>query len=278
MTGGPDDTWAGLLPYDAERVLNSSYVIKFPQSLCAGLGNSEKRKKRLRKLEGCGKTWAVYQCEDCGKQHKVPNSCGIRGCPTCSPFYGEDIRRKYEVLLRNYEGNVRKVELTWGPDVLSRDNLKYIFDLFCMVFDTFWKNYVVALEVSPHGSIHCHALVVGRYVPQSELSRRSAELTGRPIVYISRANCGRRAIRYALKDVVKGARFVNDKLATRYFMATEGMRLIRSKGLMYGKGKKEYSPLRCTCGGKLKWVLTITDAEYGFNSVPVYRRFDRPPD
>jgi hypothetical protein len=186
------------------------------------------------KFRLCGKVGIGFSCPSCGHKQFVPNSCGIRGCPVCGKYQFARIYRRYgEALKRLPQYNLRKVELTAGHIPLDKASLNEWFTAATKVLDHFWKSYFVGLEVSPSGHVHLHAITAGRYVPQRELSRVAGEMLDRPVVYISRNS----KVKYLLKDVAKAPEFNSEDLRIRYFLATRGLRMFRSRGLLYGLGE-----------------------------------------
>jgi hypothetical protein len=151
------------------------------------------------------------------------------------------------------QDKLRKVELTFGHATLDKASLQAVYHDMQTVLDSFWKTYFVALEVSPSGHVHCHAIVCGAYVGQKVLSAKADEVMGRPVVWISR----NAKVAYLIKDCAKVPEFESEDLRIRYFLATRGVRMYRSRGLLYGIGKKgDGSELRgghlCPkCGGDM---------------------------
>jgi hypothetical protein len=237
------------------RKLNLLSVNKYDEFLASRFP------KLWAKYRVCGQFGIGFHCDDCGTDQYVPNSCGVRGCPTCGKYQYQRLYKRYDRALKGLpQHNLRKVELTAGKIELTKESLNAWFTAACKVLDVFWSSYFAGLEVSPGGHVHLHALTSGRYVGQRELSRMADKMLGKPIVWISRNG----KVRYLIKDAAKVPEFKSADLRIRYFLATRGLRMFRSRGLLYGLGDVDGHKSGCACplcGGSLRCVGLISPVE-----------------
>jgi hypothetical protein len=224
----------------------------------------------------CGSKVMGVACESCDKRYFVPVSCGVRGCPTCGGHYLRRLLSRYiPALKRQPQHAIKKVVLTYGHlDEITHDRLSEIYRDFQRVLNRFWKTYVCGLEISPGGSIHVHAIVVGQYVSHKRLSKESFSVFGRPICHISRGD----NLRYMMKDVCKQPDFKSDTLRIQYFEATRHLRMFRSRGGLYNTGTED-SVFQChVCGGSLFFesILDLKEVS-SFPFCVLYSRWSREP-
>jgi len=250
-----------------ERILQYSTVNKFSAFLDT---YSEKLSLKYR---SCGREGIGFSCPSCGRHQYVPKSCGIRGCPTCGKYQFARIYARYDDALKRLPQHcLRKVELTAGHIPVDKASLNEWFTAACGVLDLFWKGkglgWFAALEVSPYGHVHLHAITAGRYVGQKALSAAADNVLGRPVVWISRSS----KVRYLLKDCAKVPEFKSEDLRIRYFLATQGLRMYRSRGLLYGLGK---SPARG--GFRLGHGCPCCGTEMVFDGVECRKVVSLPP-
>ena len=249
------------------RILKSLSVNKFEAFLDT---YSEKLSLKYR---SCGLDGIGFSCPSCGHHQYVPKSCGIRGCPTCGKYQFARLYRRYDNALKRLpQHHLRKVELTAGHLPIDKASLNEWFTAACEVLDLFWKGkglgWFAALEVSPGGHVHLHAITAGRYVGQKALSAAAAEKLNRPVVWISRNS----KVRYLLKDCAKVPEFKSEDLRIRYFLATRGLRMYRSRGLLYGLGK---NPVRS--GFRLGYGCPCCGTEMIFDGVECRQVVSTPP-
>lgn len=212
-----------------------------------------------------------FECGSCGKKHYVPKSCGIRGCPVCGKYQYQRLYRRYgKALAQLPQGQLRKVELTGGHIPIQQDELSGWYSRALKVLRAFGWSYVAGLEVSPRGSVHLHAIVCGQYVAQRRLSEKAAEVLGSPVVWISRGS-PKVQVRYLLKDVAKAPEFASEDLRARYFLATRGLRMFRTHGLLYGLGEdvKAGCQFCDDCGGVMHWVGEVDMSLVGRTPPPL---------
>jgi hypothetical protein len=257
------DSWGDL---EADNRLNLLYVNKSDSGSVFERHLESNHPDLHEKYKNCGKRPLGFGCADCGKRWYLPNSCGIRGCPVCGRYQLARFYRRYLPAVRGIpQHRLRKVELTYGHmEGMNRDKLNAVYGDFQRVLNSYWDTYVVGLEVSPGGHVHCHALVAGRYVGQKTLSRRAAEVMDRPVVWIRRGG----KLRYMLKDVAKAPEFKTEQLRVAYFEATRGLRMFRSRGGLYGLGGGEKRFVCPDCGGGL---LYEGDYDESWNCSILYR-------
>lgn len=246
------------------RELNSITVNKFDAFL------------RLRfpelgeKYRVCGRSGFEFSCGSCGKTEFIPKSCGIRGCPSCGKYQYQRLYRRYGTALKGMpQGNLRKVELTGGHLPITKGDLNDWYKKACEVLDCFWGSWVAGLEVSPRGSVHLHAITSGSYVGQAELSRKALEVLGSPVVWISRPE--KLPVRYLIKDVAKTPDFKSEDLRIRYFLATRGLRMFRTRGLLYGLGQdvKAGCHFCDDCGGVMHYIGEVESPLVGRTPPPL---------
>lgn len=162
-----------------------------------------------------------------------PNSCSVRGCPTCGGYQVARLYGRYLPKCRDAK-RLKKVELTSGHDVNSAEELRAFGDKCGKVLSRFWNSWFMALEISSTGHVHCHALVDGSWVSQRALSAEADRVIGKPVVWISRSKPS--LLRYLIKDCVKLATLVDDAKRIAFFVLTRGVRMFRSRGFFYRIG------------------------------------------
>lgn len=220
------------------------------------------------KYRVCGQVGFEFECGSCGKNKFVPKSCGIRGCSVCGKYQYQRLHRRYQQALATLpQQNLRKVELTGGHIPITKEGLKAWYDEACKVLDYFWGSWVAGLEVSPTGSVHLHAITSGSYVGQAALSKKAGEILGTPIVWISRNT----KVRYLIKDLAKTPDFNSEDMRIRYFLATRGLRMFRTRGLLYGLGEdiRTGGHFCDDCGGVMKYVGEVIPSCAGHTPPPV---------
>ena len=233
------------------RLLHSLSVNKFVSFLALRFP------ELAEKYRVCGHSGFEFACGSCGKMEFIPKSCGIRGCSSCGKYQYQRLYRRYGTALKGLpQGNLRKVELTGGHIPITNDDLNEWYKKACKVLDCFWPSWVAGLEVSKRGSVHLHAIVSGSYIGQAALSKKAVEVlgSGSRVCWISRP--AKLPVRYLIKDVAKSPEFASDDLRIRYFLATRGLRMFRTRGLLYGLGKDVRAGCHfCDdCGGVMLYV------------------------
>lgn len=227
----------------------------------------------------CREAPILFRCE-CGHGFRVPNSCGVRTCPDCGEFAEARLVKRYASAFRDLRrpDRVRLVTLTAAYPTISPASYRAVYRQFQEVLGLYWDTYLCSLQVSPKGMVHCHAMVYGDFVAQSELSDSAREVLGCPVVDIRRVYNVREAVRYVVRYAVRSPEFVNPKLRCDYFEATRRVRLVRSRGAVYGLGEKKPSFCCPDCGGALCYEGTWNGA-LGLSEWPLYSRSPvRPPD
>lgn len=240
-----------------------------------------RRSSVYERYRSCRVAPILFRCE-CGRGWRVPNSCGVRTCPDCGEYFEARLVRRYAPVFRDLKrpDRERLVTLTAGHIPLTRDGLRSVYRQFQAVLGLYWDTYLCVLQVSAHGSVHCHALVYGDFVAQSELSdsARSVLGDGGRVVDIRRVGNVREAVRYVVRYAVRSPKFDTPKLRCDYYDATRGVRLVRSRGIAYGLEKKKPSFCCPDCGGVLHYE-GVGNSEFGLSEWPFYSRSPvRPPD
>lgn len=205
----------------------------------------------LYDFEKCrGSTEAIRErwvfCIDCFRYRKVIPSCGQRNCPRCQKKQSKRILEKYGPAFANVStGYGRRwivVNLT-GFDV-PRGNLVDYVEYYAHHVKKFLKKHylggLVAIEHTYHEHtkeyfVHAHALCIGDYQNQEELSAEFGRFVwvqdfskDKKGVLRTAGQAVSAGLRYVVKYISKGVALEDDELES-----VKGMRYIWTFGELY---------------------------------------------
>jgi hypothetical protein len=252
-----------------------------------------KRRRRLvrkaRQLIECGQLIRLQRCTNCGepdaKAAYVLTRCDLRCCPTCArrraDLFRDRVRRRWEEGERPGWMSLYFLTFTlrYGPESeedLSIDGLNRRRRLVLDGVRRCWRRYLkprgramaFAVEVSPRGAVHVHALYHGRRPDVTVLRMLYMERVGdSPQLRAQYVRQPLKAIRELAKYMVKAAspkradilrggagEFTDPELAARVEVAFSGERLVECLGKWRGTETEDDEPdaapspcRRCGC-------------------------------
>jgi hypothetical protein len=272
--------------------------------------------KKARALIACGSFARVQRCGSCGQVDAntavIECGCGLRACPRCSRRRADVVRKRLQHKWcaserpRTMGLYLLTFTLRYDPsssDDLSLDGLKRRKQIVREAVAFVWKRYLkargralaLALEVSPRGAVHVHALYHGRR-PDLQLLRSAYMFKAgdSPFVnsrYVQKpAKAIRELAKYMLKaaspkrpQVFRGARgqFVHPVLAARAEVAFSGDRLFECFGTWRGANEDEdipeQAPHTCAHCGSSRWAhesvrVVVLLAELPYDWIPRFGR------
>lgn len=249
-------------------------------------------KRAALSLVSCGSTATRDVCPECGRASmltiSIDTSCGLRCCPMCARRRANNLRarldRKWCEGRRPRDMGLYLLTFTLrydpgSPDDLSVEGLKRRRKLVRDAVGFVWKRYLkprglslaLAVEVSPRGAVHVHALYHGHRPDARQL--RSAymfQVGDSPVVNCKYVRNPAKGIREVVKYLGKAASprnpriirggvgdFINPVLAARAEVAFSGARLFECLGAWRGADVDEDAPERephaCPHCGGTKW-------------------------
>jgi len=216
----------------------------------------------------CGRDFITIHCLACGHQRLIRAGSRDRTCPVCQKSIYEKIFQRYKEILKN-RANLKFLTLTAKP--VRKQSVEYVrFLASCLnrflhrkPYDRLIKGLLATVECkkTSYGWFyyHIHCLIDGGFLNQAQISRDWRQISGFPIVHITRIRRTRnRALRYVLKYVLKGMNFDDSKDRADFRASFKGVRLIRSYGdfyaLEYRSSPHVYFPCP-RCGAVKSWVV-----------------------
>jgi hypothetical protein len=251
--------------------------------------------KKARQLLECGQRVRFRRCGGCGtadgKSARILTRCDLRSCPACARRRADDFRAKLSGLWDRGE-KPRKVGLylitftlrydPTSPDDLSVEGLqrrkKQLLDGIRYVWRSYLKKrgraMAFAVEVSPRGAVHAHALYHGHRPDARQLDIGYSLRTGGSHPHIDYVRKPHKAIREVAKYMVKAAspkkmrilaggvgEFVDPELAARAEVAFSGDRLVECLGAWRGAAEEtaeaEAPATPCPRCGACAWRFEV---------------------
>ncbi len=244
--------------------------------------------RKAQRLRDCGRMIAVRQCGTCGDHvaasARLLTTCQLRSCPTCARYLANDARRKarevIEALPRVPACSFYAVHFTSkfdpaDPAEFEVAALKERCQLVKKAAAYVWRRVlkhpgagmVAALEVSPSGMAHVHALYYGRFQDVNLVRAAWLEkMPDSPQLRIDQVKNPEQAVPEVFKYMLKCASprgrgekggFVDPRLAARVELALHGKRRTESYGVFRGLKAEEEppeeapQPMACgTCGNQ----------------------------
>ncbi len=225
--------------------------------------------KKARALMTCGQFARLRRCGSCGVADpgsvRVECACDLRSCPTCARRRADVARARLDGAWRD-GARPRKMSLYFltftlrydpaDPADLSVEGLQRRKKIVREAVGYVWKKYLkktgramaIAVEVSPRGAVHIHALFHG-YRPDVRVVRETYQFRAgdSPFVnckYVQRpAKAIRELAKYMMKAsspknvrLLRGGRgeFIDPVLAARAEVAFSGDRLFECLGAWRG--------------------------------------------
>jgi predicted RNA-binding Zn-ribbon protein involved in translation (DUF1610 family) len=205
----------------------------------------------------------VY-CASCGHEIRFPIKCRERFCPTCAPYRSSRARKRIKWVLSQVqtrgETRLRLVTLT----IRSQKDVATMCTRLLRSFRTLrnrraWKKhcsggiYVIEITKSPEGwHAHIHAIVVGTYFPQREISQQWRSITGSPVVDI-RLIRSQKAVNYVCKYVTTPS--VTPEYVQSVSQALAHLRLWSTFGILHSINTKYVVPeYHCPSCGSTSWM------------------------
>jgi hypothetical protein len=248
--------------------------------------------KKARALISCGQFARLRRCDTCGVADpasvRVECACDLRSCPTCARRRADVARARLDTAWRT-GARPRRMSLYFltftlrydptNPADLSVDGLKRRKKIVRDAVGYVWKKYLktngramaIAVEVSPRGAVHIHALFHG-YRPDVSRLRETYQFRAgdSPFVnckYVQRpAKAIRELAKYMMKAssqrnvrLLRGGRgeFIDPILAARAEVAFSGDRLFECLGAWRGLDDDtdlpDASPVACAHCGSRVW-------------------------
>ena len=232
--------------------------------------------RKARALLACGQFARVQRCGTCGnidqRSARVLCDCDLRSCPTCARLRADDFRGRLGEKWRAGERprGMGLYFLTFtlrydpsSPEDLSVEGLQRRKQIVRAAVGAVWKKYLkrrgramaLAVEVSPRGAVHVHALYHGRRPDVGTLRRTYMFHVGdSPMVNLRYVRKPAKGIRELAKYMTKAAspkkvrllrggcgEFVDPVLAARAEVAFSGDRLFECMGAWRGADDDEES-------------------------------------
>ena len=219
------------------------------------------------KRHSCNREFLTLHCMKCGYWHRILSGSKDRTCPACSYELYLRAYRRYKAIMDGCS-NLKRLTLTWKPvkrqsaDIVRQMGKALIRLFHRKRYSRLWKGILAVVECKKTRSgmfyYHIHCIVSGGYVPQGVISQDWREVSGFPIVDIRRiSRTPRRALRYVLKYIMKGA-LLNPQDRADFKESMKGVRYVRSYGefynLKYRTGRHVYFPCP-NCGAVKSWVI-----------------------
>jgi len=238
----------------------------------------------------CGRGFLTLQCLKCGCRHQVRAGSRDRTCAACAKEMYDRIYERYENIISD-SPNLKLVTLTSKPvpsqhPEIIRSLVKALNRfLHRKIYRKNWKATLGSIECKKTESgmfyYHLHLIVSGKYIPQKRISIDWKEVSGFPIVHITRIfRTPKRALRYVLKYVLKGFGFDDNKDRQKFKDSMKGVRYIHSYGeyynFQYSRGKHVYFPCPL-CGSINCWVVLEYCHVVDLIEGKAYLNEDQPP-
>lgn len=216
-------------------------------------------------LNCCNISHELY-CSNCMDVKKVPYHCGLRFCEFCSKKRFFMLRDKYKDFVEK-QHRLKFITLTYG--IVKEFNADILTD--CrkkankLLKDRYNGGlYAFELKKKENGVyVHLHALVVGKYHKQKELSEQWEKITGKSIVDIREVRRDNKtkingsyvnAIHYILKYITKMDDTFNTSDKIKLYHSLYKKRFVQSFGSFYNvKTDKNDDFLYCDCGYKYEF-------------------------
>lgn len=237
------------------------------------------------KLDTCCQSGRVLTCGT--HQVFVPVRCDLRICDSCCERHGKRIKLRYGQILQDaVQGHYRRShrlkfltltkhnpEKITDPERLHHTIKRFLKDVRKLINTVYAKKNgcgaLAVLEVTRNFTIHCHVIVYGPYIPQSELSTRWNKITGDSRVVDIRQVKGepKRALNYTFKYIAKAAAFDEPVDYATYLAALSGIRRVHSFGIFFNfkVNETESEPSVCPkCGKELYF-----DKDFHFEFGPI---------
>lgn len=218
----------------------------------------------------CYRPFLTIVCRHCGCVHRVLSGSPDRTCSACQyPLY-ERLLDHYSGVLNQIRGRISFLTLTSRPiREQSADHVrllgKQVNQLFhrrpyCRV----WHGVLAVVEckktIDGLFYYHVHCVLVGGYVPQSQISRDWRSISGHSIVNISEIKRMRSktVLKYALKYILKGFAFSDERDIETFRATMKGVRYVRSYGEFYDSRyhSATHVAFRCPdCQSTYCWIV-----------------------
>jgi hypothetical protein len=262
--------------------------------------HGKRRRNFVRKAElvgECGQRVRYKRCGGCGaadaQSARVLTRCDLRSCPACARRRANDFRGKLTDLYdrgpkpRNMALYLITFTLRYDPtsaDDLSIGGLQRRKQKLLDGVRYVWRRYLkprgramaFAVEVSPRGAVHVHALYHGRRPDARQLDMAYAFRTGGSHPHIDYVRKPHKAIREVAKYMVKAAspkklrllvggvgEFIDPELAARAEVAFSSDRLVECLGAWRGAGddadadEAEAPAVPCPHCGGTTWHVEV---------------------
>lgn len=232
--------------------------------------NRAKQRKIVRqagRFMRCGQSYVTTSCIDCKQVYVGPVRCESRICQGCARKYAARIRANQLAIIKrieDYPGNklmfLTATMRSTGvfPTTLE---LRQINRNFRLLVNTLYQKREGAggfsvMELSPGGMLHIHALIYGKYIPQSTISKTWLAITGDSmIVDVRRAYGVSRCLNYLLKYITKQPQGYDSAQLAKYMAAHIGVRRLHSYGVFYGTGLLRFESCPCyKCKGNMRLI------------------------
>jgi hypothetical protein len=271
------------LPFQIQRLTLDEYRTQAAAGLrrhaLFHVAHGKRRRNFVRKashLLECGQRVLFRRCEGCAAPDtgsaRVLTRCDLRLCPSCSRRKVEKFRDRVTALFEHGERPRRMslyaITFTLKYDPTSEDDLSIqgLKRRKTVILDSVrhvWRRYLrsrgramaFAVEVSPRGAVHVHALYHGRRPDARQLDMLYACRSGGSHLHIDYVKKPRKAICEIAKYMVKAAsprnlrilagavgEFIDPELAARAEVAFSGDRLVECLGTWRGAGSEEDEP------------------------------------
>jgi len=159
--------------------------------------------------------------------------------------------------------------LTWkpvkkqNPEVVRAIGKAFVKLLHRKRYKIMWRGILAVIECKKREKdgdfyYHIHAIVEGGYIPQQVISNDWREISGFPVVWISKIRRKRGALKYVLKYLLKGSLFKEAKDREDFKKSMRGVRFVRTYGDFYNykEDRGVHYAYPCPiCGSKKCWVV-----------------------
>lgn len=212
-----------------------------------------------------GQGWVAYCSQDPSHFHQfIPRSCNLRICPICAKNLAYRLRSKYDELIQRMyvpaSWSFKHVILTAKREADLAAQLKEGNKAVRKLYKRLWgrrkgAGAIVSFEVGESGNqVHWHLLILGPYYKQALISDIWNELTGNPVVWVTKVERDR--VSEILKYVTKGLSELSPDEAIQIYLALKGQRRVRTFGCFYGvKVLPEPMIKVCpVCGARLAYM------------------------
>lgn len=209
----------------------------------------------------CGKKVIRLKCKCCGAVCFRVYKCGHRLCQDCAKQKSRELFFELKEIIKRtkvpFGMRYKLITLTIRHKEFKEavnQAVKGLSKFFHNVLEPNGIGAFAHLELSPKGVVHWHILYLGKYLPQAQLSREWARITGdSPIVDI-RAVTGEKGLFEVCKYIVKFTAINNVNKLWAYYYQIKNKRVLRTFGIFYNRLRKSQGEKPCPICQGTDWL------------------------